>query len=111
MLVPAWVGRQGAEAALVSSGATVPHSPNNQFSSAGRLPTCRDFFEPTLFTPKPTGGHPTHISTSGGFPPQKKKANMYHTRKYQPAYWSSVYGTPPPLPWPVRQFPGQKKVP
>ena len=35
----------------------------------------RSFFEPTLTTPDPIDGHPTHLSTGGGFPPQN--ANTY----------------------------------
>ena len=45
------------------------------WGGGGIVPTRHTFFfEPTLFTPYPMGGHPTHLSTSGGFPPQK--ANM-----------------------------------
>ena len=38
------------------------------------LPTSGNFLT-ALLNPNPTAGHPTHQSTSGGFPPQK--ANTY----------------------------------
>ena len=69
-----------AEAALVSIGTTVPLSPSpNNFPRllgvAEQTAHLLQFFEPALFTPNPNGGQPTHLSTSGGFPPQK--ANTY----------------------------------
>ena len=35
------------------------------------------FNDLTLFTPDPLGGHPTHLSTSGGFPPQTAKMYVH----------------------------------
>ena len=79
---PAWEGRQGAEAAVVSSGTTVQLSPRKMncpwvsgiAEQAAHLP---QFVEPALFIPNPMDGKPTHISTrhGGAFPPQK--ANTY----------------------------------
>ena len=86
MPAPAWEGCQGAEAALVSIGTTVPpHTVKINFP-----PAPHSFSEPALLTPNPTGGQPTHLSTSGGFPCEKANA-----RKNHPAYSFGLYGAPP----------------
>ena len=105
-----WEGRQGAEA-LVRSGTTVPfsHSKNN----SPRLMVAQQLavFDPSLFTPDPTGGQPTpHPLVED--PPLKRQM---HNRKYPPAVCSSsLYGNPPqkkirlchctPLVWAVLVF-------
>ena len=40
-------------------------------------PTSRSISEPTFSTPNPMGGHPTHLSTSGGLHPQKATTDVH----------------------------------
>ena len=74
---PAWEGRQGAEAALVSRGTTVPLLRRNNTAppppeavwTPNRLPPSRRFAEPALFIPPPPPPH-IHVwrmpSSKGG---------------------------------------------
>ena len=50
--------------------------------------------ESTPFAPKPMDGHPTHLSTSGGFPPQK--ANMSVHPKMPAGILTQPLWQPPP---------------
>ena len=79
---PACTGCQGVEAALVGSGTTVPLSPNNitfpqLLGVAEQAAHLSQFFEPNTSTPNPMGGQPTHLSTSGGVPPQKANTQVH----------------------------------
>ena len=61
----------------------------------GRVSHLSPFFEPAPFHPQPTdSGHPTHLSTRGGFPPQK--VTCRYTWKCQLAYSHTLFGTRPP---------------
>ena len=79
---PACTGCQAVEAALVGSGTTVPLSPNKitfpqLLGVAGQAAHLSQFFEPNPSTPNPMGGQPTHLSTSGGVPPQKANTQVH----------------------------------
>ena len=63
-----------------SAEATPP--PPSATTAAGLLGSPTGSPAPALLTPNPTGGQPTHRSTSGEFPPQR--ANTF-TRRHQPA--------------------------
>ena len=55
--------------------------------------------ESTASTPNPTGGHPTHPSTSGGCPPQKTNKYVHlevPTRTLTQLLWHTPPHTPPP---------------
>ena len=84
----------------MSRGTPLPFSPGNNNSPrllgvAERAPHLSQFFEPAPLTPDPTGGQPTPLSTSGGFPPQK--AHTYVHAEVSTGTLS-LYGTPPPKP-------------
>ena len=100
MPAPAWERCQGAEAALVSSGPTVPLSPGKhnfpqRSGEQSGLPTYRRFLNAS---PSPAmhwlDNQPTyHLSMSGGFPPQE--ANTYVHPEVPTGILTQPLWTPP----------------
>ena len=65
---------------------------------ATKAPYLLLFFEPALVTYKPMGGQLTHLSTSGGFPPQE--ADPYrHPEKPTGIPFQPLWHPPPKPIW------------
>ena len=54
-----------------------PPWPPRLLAAAEQAAHLAPLFQPALFTPTPTGGQPTPLSTSGGFAPQKANAYVH----------------------------------